>query len=251
MEIGSPEFWIAVLQIIAIDIVLGGDNAVIIALASRRLPDKQRNLAIFWGVFGAVALRVILIFFALYLLAIPFLKMIAAALLLWIGVKLLQPEAEGAGRQIHASAGLVGAVKTIIVADAVMSLDNVIAIAGAAKGSIGLVIFGLVVSVPIIVWGSKLVLKLMDRFPIVIVAGAALLGWVAGEMAVADVTVKERVTASLPLLHWIGPAGGALLVVVIGKLLAARAKAAMPKPAVVDLVGEDEQPKPASEVKSG
>src|SRR5687768_3742136 len=123
MEFANPDFWIAVLQIIAIDIVLGGDNAVVIALASRKLPHEQRNAAIFWGVFGAIALRVVLIFFALYLLAIPFLKVVGAALLVWIGVKLLLPEPEEGGEHIKASTTLAGAVKTIIVADAVMSLD--------------------------------------------------------------------------------------------------------------------------------
>ncbi len=222
MDITSPQFWVAVLQIIAIDIVLGGDNAVVIALASRRLPDKQRNLAIFWGVFGAIGLRVVLIFFALQLLAIPFLKIVGALLLLWIGVKLLQPEPEGHGHEIAASTTLLAAIKTIIVADAVMSLDNVIAIAGAAKDSIGLVVFGLVVSVPIIVWGSKLVMKLMDRFPVTIAIGAGLLGWIAGDMAVTDATTKAWVNANMPLLHWIAPASGALLIVALGKWLAAR-----------------------------
>jgi YjbE family integral membrane protein len=152
MDIGDPQFWLAVLQIIAIDIVLGGDNAIVIALACRRLPEQQRNLGIFWGVFGAIGLRVVLIFFALSLLAIPFLKLVAALLLLWIGIKLLQPASDGEGHEIDASTTLPGAIRTIIIADAVMSLDNVIAIAGAAKGSIGLVVLGLVVSVPIIVW---------------------------------------------------------------------------------------------------
>ncbi|MCG7755349.1 MAG: TerC family protein, partial [Nitrosomonas sp.] len=149
MAFDSPQFWLAVLQIIAIDIVLGGDNAVVIALACRRLPEQQRKLGIFWGVFGAIALRVVLIFFALSLLTMPYLKIVGAALLVWIGIKLLQPEPEGA-YEIDASTTLIGAIKTIIVADAVMSLDNVIAIAGAAKDDIGLVIFGLIVSVPII-----------------------------------------------------------------------------------------------------
>jgi len=218
MEFGSPAFWVAVLQIIAIDIILGGDNAVVIALASRRLPVHQRNRAIFWGVFGAIALRVVLIFFALQLLKIPFLKIVGGLLLFWIGMKLLMPQDEG-GHEIDASTNLVGAIKTIIVADAVMSLDNVIAIAAAAKDSIGLVVFGLVVSVPIIVWGSKLVLMLMDRFPIVIVAGAALLGWIAGDMLVHDVVVKDWVVANAAWLKYGGPVMGALLVVVVGKLI--------------------------------
>lgn len=240
MDIANPQFWVAVLQIIAIDIVLGGDNAVVIALACRRLPEKQRNLGIFWGVFGAIGLRVVLIFFALSLLAVPFLKIIAALLLLWIGIKLLQPEPDSSGHQIDASTTLAGAIKTIIIADAVMSLDNVIAIAGAAKDSIGLVIFGLVISVPIIVWGSKLVMKLMDRFPIVIVMGAGLLGWIAGDMSVTDAITREWVNANAAFLHWLAPAGGVLLVVVIGKWLAARTQAKMAP--IVDLADDINKP---------
>lgn len=236
MDVTDPQFWVAVLQIIAIDIVLGGDNAVVIALACRRLPEKQRNLGIFWGVFGAIGLRVVLIFFALTLLAIPFLKIVAALLLLWIGIKLLQPEPQSNGHQIDASTTLPGAIKTIIIADAVMSLDNVIAIAGAAKDSIGLVIFGLVVSVPIIVWGSKLVMKLMDRFPTVIVIGAGLLGWIAGDMSVTDAFTKEWVNVNAAFLHWFVPIFGALLVVIIGKRLAARTQAKMAP--IIDLAND-------------
>ncbi len=233
MDITSPVFWVAVAQIIAIDIILGGDNAVVIALASRRLPDHQRKKAIFWGVFGAIALRVALIFFALQLLQIPFLKIVGGLLLFWIALKLMMPQGED-GHEIDASTNLLGAIKTIIVADAVMSLDNVIAISAAAKDSIGLVIFGLVVSVPIIVWGSTLVLKLMDRFPIVIVTGAALLGWIAGDMLVRDVIVKEWVAANAVWLNYGGPAAGVLFVVVVGKLLARRSSATVPA-APVDL----------------
>jgi YjbE family integral membrane protein len=223
MEFGTPEFWVAVAQIIAIDILLGGDNAVIIALASRKLPLHQRNKAIFWGVFAAIALRVVLIFFALQLLKVPYLKIVGGVLLLWIGVKLLMPEKDD-GHEVDAASNLLGAVKTIIVADAVMSLDNVIAIAGAAKDSIGLVVFGLVVSVPIIVWGSKLVLTLMDRFPWVIMGGAALLGWIAGDMAVGDVVTKDWVDANAAWLKYGAPVIGAVGVVAVGKLLAGRAR---------------------------
>ena len=205
MGFDTPQFRIAVVQIIAIDIVLGGDNAVVIALACRRLPEKQRKLGIFWGAFGAISLRVVLIFFALTLLAIPYLKIGGAVLLIWIGIKLLQPEPQGA-HEIDASTTLIGAIKTIIVADAVMSLDNVIAIAGAAKDEIGLVIFGLVVSVPIIVWGSQLVMKVMDRYPVTIVIGAGLLGWIAGDMVVTDVVTKEWVNTQAKYMHWVAPA---------------------------------------------
>jgi YjbE family integral membrane protein len=237
MEFNSPAFWIAVLQIIAIDIILGGDNAVVIALASRRLPLHQRNKAIFWGVFGAIGLRVVLIFFALQLLKIPMLKIVGALLLLWIGIKLLMPDHDG-DHEVDASTNLLGAIKTIIVADAVMSLDNVIAIAAAAKDSLGLVVFGLVVSVPIIVYGSKLVLMLMDRFPIVIVLGAALLGWIAGDMAVTDVTVKDKdwVVANASWLKYAAPIAGALFVVAVGKLLGRGRAQPATEPAVpVDL----------------
>jgi YjbE family integral membrane protein len=232
-------------QIIAIDIVLGGDNAVVIALASRRLPEAQRKLAIFWGVFGAIALRVVLIFFALQLLQIPYLKIVGAILLFWIGLKLMAPQDEG-GHEIDASSNLFGAVKTIIVADAVMSLDNVIAIAGAAKDSIGLVVFGLLVSVPIIVYGSKLVLMLMDRFPLVIVGGAALLGWIAGDMFVHDVVVKEWMLANAAWLKYGAPIAGAVLVVAIGKFMIARKAPAKQEDvmvAPVDLAGSQDAKK--------
>jgi YjbE family integral membrane protein len=225
MDPGNPQFWIAILQIIAIDIVLGGDNAVVIGLACRRLPEKQRKLGILWGMIGAISLRVVLILFAVTLLAVPYLKLVGAALLLWIGVKLLLPESDEGGHQIEAGATLSAAIKTVVVADAVMSLDNVIAIAGAAGDSKLLIIFGLLVSIPIIMLGSQLVIKLMDRFPVLIVAGGALLGWIAGSMAVSDIAVSAWVKANIPAADWIGPASGALVVVVIGKWLAARTAA--------------------------
>lgn len=225
MDISDPSFWLAVGQIIAIDILLGGDNAVVIALACRRLPEDQRKKGIFWGVFGAVGLRVVLIFFALQLLALPWLKAVGAVLLLWIGVKLMQPEEEGGGHSnIEASANLWGAIKTIIIADAVMSVDNVVAVAGAARDDMTLVVFGILVSIPIIVWGSQFVLKLMDRFPIVITFGAALLGWIAGEMAYSDVVLKEWVSAYPPYFKYFAAVIGAAVVVTVGLWLAARAK---------------------------
>jgi YjbE family integral membrane protein len=215
-------FWISVLQIIAIDILLGGDNAVVIALACRKLPEHQRNKGIAWGVLGAIVLRVVLIFFALQLLALPFLKVVGALLLFWIGVKLLQPEDDDGHAHVEGSTHLLGAIKTIVVADAVMSLDNVIAVAGAAKGDLSLVTFGIIISIPIIVWGSKLVLKLMDRFPVVITLGGALLGWIAGDMIVTDVVVKPYLEGAPAWLHYLSAAGGALFVVVLGTWLARR-----------------------------
>jgi len=230
----TPEFWVAVGQIIMIDILLGGDNAVVIALACRKLPPAQRTAGILWGTAGAIVLRVVLIFFALTLLAIPFLKLAGAVLLLWIGIKLLVPEHDDAHGNIAASDRLWGAVKTVIVADLVMSVDNVIAIAGAAEGAGGdhqmpLVIFGLLVSIPIIVWGSQLVIRLMDRFPMIITLGGMLLGWIAGTMLVSDPALANpddwTWVPKLPQSDWVRYAAGvagALLVLAIGKWIAAR-----------------------------
>jgi YjbE family integral membrane protein len=221
-DLSSSLFWIAVLQIIAIDIMLGGDNAVVIALACRKLPHEKRNKGIFWGVMGAIGLRVVMIYFALQLLAVPFLKMVGGLLLLWIGVKLLLPEHEEAHDSIDGGTTLLAAIKTIVVADAVMSLDNVIAVAGASHGSMVLVTFGIVVSIPVVVWGSKLVLTLMDRFPVVITLGAALLGWIAGGMLVTDQATPESISKGVPYAHQLFAGTGAVLVVVIGKWLGHR-----------------------------
>lgn len=218
----ASTFLIAVAQIIMIDILLGGDNAVVIALACRRLPEAQRAKGIFWGVVGAIAVRIVLIFFALQLLALPYLKLVGAALLLWIGVKLLLPEEDDAHEGMAASESLWGAVRTVIVADVVMSLDNVIAVAGAAHGDITLVVFGILVSVPIIVWGSRFVLKLMDRFPVVITLGGALLGWIAGGMAVSDGAVTAHLGELPGWFKYACGALGAVLVVAVGKWLAHR-----------------------------
>ncbi|WP_144639512.1 TerC family protein [Bordetella genomosp. 13] len=223
--------WAAVFQIILIDILLGGDNAVVIALACRNLEPKQRMQGILWGTAGAIGLRVVLIAFALTLLTIPYLKVVGALLLLWVGVKLLIPE-DDAHDKIKGGASVWGAVKTIIVADFVMSLDNVIAIAGAAQNAnpdhqIGLVIFGLVISVPIIIWGSTLVLKLIDRYPLVITLGAALLGWIAGGMLVTDVVVVEHFGEVSGAVKIAAEIIGALLVVGLGRLFASRKTAAV------------------------
>jgi YjbE family integral membrane protein len=224
-------FWLAVGQIIMIDILLGGDNAVVIALACRNLPAKQRTQGIIYGTMGAIILRVVLIAFALALLAVPYLKIVGALLLLWIGVKLLQPEGEG-DHNISSSDKLWGAVKTVIIADLVMSVDNVLAIAGAAQGAhqdhqMALVIFGLLVSIPIIVWGSQMVLKLMQRFPMVITLGAMLLGWIAGQMAFTDPALKPYLPAS-PMWSYAAAVAGALFVLAAGKVMEARQKPANP-----------------------
>jgi YjbE family integral membrane protein len=218
--------WAAVFQIILIDILLGGDNAVVIALACRNLAPRQRLQGILWGTAGAILLRVVLIAFALTLLAIPFLKVVGGLLLLWIGVKLLLPEDDAHGK-VQGGTSIAAAVKTIIVADFVMSLDNVIAIAGAAQNAadhheLGLVVFGLLVSVPIIIWGSTLVLKLIDRYPVVVTLGAALLGWIAGGMVITDVVVERRFGVQPSMVKLGAEIIGALIVVLLGRWLAAR-----------------------------
>jgi YjbE family integral membrane protein len=223
MSFSSPEFWVALMQIIGVNIVLSGDNAVVIALAARSLPADQQKRAVAWGSGAAVVMRIILTIVAVELLRLPYLKLVGAGLLLWIALQLLLPEEEGEG---HASAGgsLAAAIKTILIADLVMSLDNVIAVAAAAKGSTTLLIIGLAVSIPLVVFASTLLLTLMGRFPIIITLGAALLGWVAGEMAISDPAVKAWIDSQMPYLHIVAPALGAAGVVAVGKWLAARAE---------------------------
>ena len=226
--LSDPSFWLAVGQIIMIDILLGGDNAVVIALACRRLPDHLRRRGILWGTAGAIGLRVLLIFFAIHLLQLPALKLVGAGLLLWIGVKLLLPEDADEHGNIQASDKLWAAVRTVIVADLVMSVDNVIGIAGAAETAsadhrMTLVVFGLLVSIPIIVWGSQLVIRLMDRFPFVITVGGMLLGWIAGTLAVGDPLVTRAVGHAIaPAWAWGAGVVGAMLVWGTGRWLGAR-----------------------------
>ena len=179
--------FISILQIIAIDIVLGGDNAIVIALACKNLPEKQRKLGIFYGALGAIILRVIMVFFATSLLMISGLKIIGGLLLLWIGVKLILDSGKENSIKVSQEKNLFGAIKTIIIADFIMSLDNSVAIAAAADGNIYLVIFGLLLSVPIIIWGSNIILKLIDKYPVIIYLGSGLLGWIAADMIKTDI----------------------------------------------------------------
>ena len=225
MEFLTPQFWVAALEIIVINILLSGDNAVVIALACRNLPAKQRTLGIFYGVIGAVLLRIGLTFCAVQHLLLPYLQLIGAALLVWIGIKLIA-EDEGGEHEIEASDRLVSAVRTVIVADLVMSLDNVIGVAGAAKGSVLLLVFGLVVSIPLVVIGSQLIMMLIERFRWLVVAGGGLLGYIAGEIATADAAVKPWIDARMPELHWIVPVVGVALVVAVGMWLVRRSRTA-------------------------
>jgi YjbE family integral membrane protein len=231
--------WVAVGQIILIDILLGGDNAIVIALACRNLPPRLRTKGILWGTAGAIGIRIVLISFAVALLQVPYLKMLGGVLLLWIGIKLLA-ENDGDHADVTSSDRLWTAIKTIIVADLVMSIDNVIAVASAAESAGGphkllLVVFGILVSIPIVIWGSTMVLKLMERFPIIITLGAGLLGYLAGGMIFTDVAVAPWIQAHLPLHQLALPGGlvlslpglaGAGLVVAVGLWIAKRSQAA-------------------------
>jgi YjbE family integral membrane protein len=215
----DPIFWTALLKIIGVNIILSGDNAVVIALAARSLPEKQQKQAIFWGSGAAIVMRIVLTLFAVALLALPWLKLVGSILLLWIGIKLLTDNEEGDdGVKSHDS--MLSAIKTILIADLVMSLDNVIAVAAAAKNNTLLVMIGLAISIPLIIYASTLLIKLMERFPIIITIGAALIGWVAGEMA-WDETVISSFTSQYPKwFEYLAAAAGAILVIVAGKVLA-------------------------------
>jgi len=231
-EIATQAFWIGLLKIIGVNIVLSGDNAVVIALAARSLPQKQQKQAVIWGAGAAVVMRIILTLFAVALLGLPWLKIIGSLLLFWIGVKLLIPE-EGED-EIEASDQLLAAIKTILIADLVMSLDNVIAVAAAAGGSYTLLILGLAISIPLVIFGATLLIKLMERFPVIITVGAGLIGWVAGEMLVADKALQGWLTgagveyrgenpyAGGWSLELIAGLIGVVIVVALGKWFAAR-----------------------------
>jgi len=234
-QFATQVFWIGLLKIIGVNIILSGDNAVVIALAARSLPARQQKMAIIWGSGAAVVMRIILTIFAVALLTLPWLKLVGSLLLFWIGVKLLIPE-EG-DDDVPANDQLLAAIKTILIADLVMSLDNVIAVAAAAGGSVTLLILGLAISIPLVIFGATLLIKLMERFPVIITIGAGLIGWVAGEMLVADVALKGWFTgmgveyreanpyvAGLSLEIIAGIVGIAF-VVALGKWLGARKEA--------------------------
>lgn len=223
----SHEFWIGLLAIIWVNILLSGDNAVVIALAARALPPKQQKQAIVWGSVAAIIMRVILTIVAVEMLKLPYLKIVGALLLLWIAIQLLVPEDDGGEGQAKTYGSMFAAIRTIMIADLVMSLDNVIGVAAAAKGNVVLLVLGLAISIPLIVFGSTLILKVMDRFPIIITAGAALLGWIAGDMLPTDPAIAVWVKANLDWLISLrgAPIIGAALVVFIGTWLARRRSA--------------------------
>ncbi len=237
-EFGTPFFWTALLQIIGINILLSGDNAVVIALASRSLPEEQRKWAILGGSGAAIVLRIIFSLVIVWLLAIPYLKLIGGLLLLYIGIKLLIPE-EHSDDSIAAKSNLWGAIQTITIADAVMSLDNVVAIAAAAQGSVLLISLGLLISVPLIIFGSQLVLSILNRFPVLVVAGGGLLGWIAGEIIVSDEVVHTHIPYDIHTQELVARPLLAAFVVIVGMILARRAKTEHHE--VTDLAPEDKK----------
>jgi YjbE family integral membrane protein len=221
----DPLFWSGLVQIIIIDILLSGDNAVVIALAVRSLPPAQQKKGIIFGAAAAIGLRVLFATVITYLMQVPFLKVAGGLMLFWIAVKLLMPDDEGEGSDIDPARNLLQAIKTIVIADAVMSLDNVIGIAAAAKGNVVLLVLGLLISIPLIIYGSTLILKLLDRFPIIVIAGGGLLGWIGGEIIVTDPAIVGWVDAHAHWLHWAGPIAGVALVVILGTWLGRRKQA--------------------------
>ena len=223
LDFTSPLFWSAFGSIVLANIVLSGDNAVVIAMAARTLKPEQRNKAIFWGSAAAIVMRIVLTIVAIQLLTLPYLKIIGAVLLVYIGVDLLKGEDEddGEGKEIN---GMMAAIRTILIADLVMSLDNVLAVAAAAKGNLPLLVLGLLISIPLIVFGATLLTKVMERFPIIITIGAALLGFLAGEMLLTDPAVTTRVGAISEQTVTFGGILGAVLVVALGTYLTRRQK---------------------------
>jgi YjbE family integral membrane protein len=222
MDFGTPQFWLAGLEIIVINILLSGDNAVVIALACRNLPPHQRRWGVFWGAVGAIVLRIVLTFFAVSLLQLPYLKLIGGVLLVWIGIKLIAEEDAEEGHDVQASDKMFSAIRTVVVADLVMSIDNVLGVAAAARGSLLLLIFGLALSVPLVIGGAQLIMRLIERFPILIVAGGGLLGFVAGELMIEDSAIVDWVHAHAAWLKWAAPVIGIALVVGPAKWMQAR-----------------------------
>ena len=215
---GMSDSIVALTKIMVINVVLSGDNAVVIALACRRLSPRHQKLAFIWGSVGVVLLMVILTFFIVYLLSLPYLEIVGSLLLLWIGIKLLIAEDEG-DDGVEQKDTLIAAIRTIIIADMVMSLDNVLAMAAAANGHMWMLVVGLVITVPVILFGSALLMKLIERFPVFVLVGAALIGWVAGEMIISDPAIKDWIDANAKALHTLSPLICAVLVIAVGKTL--------------------------------
>jgi YjbE family integral membrane protein len=218
-------------KIVIINIVLSGDNAVVIALACRNLPIEQQKKAIFFGSFGAIALRVVLTFVAVWMLQIPFVQVIGGIMLIWIALKLMKNEEPE--DNISSSQHLGAAITTILIDDLVMSLDNVLAVAGSANGQFLLIALGLAISIPLIIWGSQILMTLMNRFPIIVVLGVGLLGYTSGEMIMSDSAIASRMESVHPALHYVLPVLLAAAVIVVGKLMQKKQK----EESIADLAG--------------
>lgn len=216
----GADFWIGLLKIIWINIILSGDNAVVIALAARSLPPQQQRKAIFWGTAAAVILRVALTVVAAKLLELPYLQIVGGLLLLWIGVQLLSDADDGEGEEKH-HGSLFTAIRTILVADLIMSLDNVIGVAAVANGNIPLLVIGLAIAIPIVIFGSTLMIKLMERFPVIVTIGAGLIGWVAGEAIVSDRVLRDTFPVH-SVSFYLAAVVGVLFVIAVGKFLQRR-----------------------------
>jgi YjbE family integral membrane protein len=212
----TASFWSSLFAIIVIDLVLAGDNAIVIGLAARKLPKEQQSKAIIWGTVGAVVIRAIATLAVVWLLKIPGLLLVGGLMLIWIAYKLLSENKQK--EEVKAGDSLWAAIRTVIIADAVMGLDNVIAVAGAAHGDPMLVIIGLLISVPVMVWGSTLILKVMEKFPVVIYFGAGILAWTSADMIIKEPIVHPYF-ANNPLLEW-----GLILTIVGGVLILGRMK---------------------------
>jgi YjbE family integral membrane protein len=229
-EFLTAQFWLGLGTIVWVNVILSGDNAVVIALAARSLPERQRRQAVLWGAGAAVVLRIVLTVVAVKLLELPYLKLIGAVLLLWIAVQLLVPQDADGEDDTRSSAHMLGAIKTILIADLVMSVDNVLAVAAAAKGSFLLLVIGLAISIPLVVFGATMLMGLMERFPLIVTLGAAILGWTAGEMGITDPAFAHWIGTNMQWIRTfdIAPCLGAVAVVAVGKWLAGRKRRAPP-----------------------
>jgi YjbE family integral membrane protein len=225
----DTQFWLALLQIIYVNIILSGDNAVVIALACRSLPSHQQKMGVMFGAGAAVVLRILFTAVIVYLLTVPFLKIAGGLALFWIGYKLMLPQDEG--EEVDAASNLFHAIRIVLIADMVMSLDNVIAVAAAAKGDLTLLVLGLLISVPLVVYGATVLIKLINRFPVIVPAGAALIGFIAAEVMVTDPAWHHWLEVNIPWAHNFAPLLGALAVVLVGRVVA-------PPPAKVNVAGE-------------
>jgi YjbE family integral membrane protein len=251
LELFSPEFFSALLAIIVIDLVLAGDNAIVIAMAAKNLPAHLQKKAIVWGAVGAIAVRSAMTLVVVYLLNIPGLMLVGGLLLVWIAYKLLNPASEDEDGDNHASTSFWGAMKTIVIADAVMGLDNVLAVAGASHGSYLLVVLGLLISIPVVIWGSTQILKLVERYPSITYLGAGVLAWTAAKMMIAEPFVRELQVFQNPVFDY-----AIQVLVILGVLIAGfiRSKQALEEtiaPAEVEPVVLQMLPNEQSQILGG